>query len=89
MIVEFLLNGLQAMLFGAFSFIEIPLLPDGFVQQIYDFFDILDYAKQFIAFFIPPTVFNMLSPIFIALFVIDEGYPVIMWIIRKIPVSID
>lgn len=89
MIVEKLLDILQSMLFGAFSFVDIPLLPDSLVQYIYDFFDILDYAKQFVAFFVPPTVFNMLSPMFLALFAIDKAYPVIMWIIRKIPVSID
>lgn len=89
MIVEFLLDALQKLLTGLFSFIQIPMFPDNVVQYLYDFLDILDYARAFIAFFIPPAVYKTLFPVFFAMFIINHGYPLIMWIIRKIPVSID
>ncbi len=89
MIVEFLLNALQSLLTNLFSFINIPMFSEEVVGYLYDFLDILDHAKAFISFFIPPAVFNTLFPVFSAMFIINHGYPLIMWIVRKIPVSID
>lgn len=89
MIVEAILNAVKSLLFSVFSFLHIPQLPDQLLVYVSDFLDLLDYAKGFIAFFIPPSLFNFVLNVFTALFLIDHGYPLIMWIIHKLPFSID
>lgn len=88
MIVEALLNAIQSMLFAVFSFINLPSLPENVVTRLYEFIDLFEYASQFIAFFVPPSVSSTLYPIWFGLFSIDKLYPIVMWVIRKIPVSI-
>lgn len=88
MIVEVLLDGIQIMLFSVFSFINLPSFSDDVVSRLYEFIDLFEYASQFIAFFVPPSVSSTLYPIWFGLFSIDKLYPIVMWVIRKIPVSI-
>lgn len=89
MVIEKLLLMIQSAIFAMLDFLNLPVLPDDFVNLIYDFFDLLDHAKQFILFFIPPGVFNLVCPVFLVLFAFEHTYSIVMWVIRKIPVSID
>lgn len=70
-------------------YVNIPALSDEVMSNLYDYLHLFDYAAQFIGFFVPMNVFNYcLSAVFL-LFVAEHLYPFLMWIIRKIPVSIN
>lgn len=89
LIIEAVLNLLQAAIFSLFSWLELPDLPLEITNGINDFFSFLQYGAGFIGFFLPARLIRPLFVTFSAIFAVDCFYPFIMWIIRKIPLSID
>lgn len=89
MILETILNLLQKVFFALFSWLNVPAMPVEVTAAITGFFGLLEYATGFIGFFFPAKIVVPFFVVFFAIFAVDHGYPFIMWIIRKIPVSIN
>lgn len=89
MIVESILNFLQEAFFFIFSWLNVPQMPEAVTDGINSFFDILQSGAAMIGFFLPAKIVTPFFAVFFAIFAIDHGYPFIMWIVRKIPVSIN
>ncbi len=85
MILETLLNFIQSMIFGVFSWINLPEMPVDMEEGLYEFFELFEFGTSFLGFFIPGTVILPFFAIWALVFVLDHGYPIVMWIIRKIP----
>ncbi len=84
MIIEALLNGIYNILDGILSNLSIPDIPVEMEDSIVEFLGYLSYAENLIAFVLPINL-NPYFTIFFAIFGFTYGYPVIMWILRKIP----
>lgn len=89
MITESILNFLQDAFFFIFSWLNVPPMPQEVTDGISSFFELLQYGTGMIGFFLPAQVVKPFFGIFAAIFAVDIGYPFIMWIVRKIPVSIN
>lgn len=93
MITELLLGSIMDLFFllfdGILANIHIPGLSDELMSNLYTYIDYFDYAGQFIGFFLPMSVFKSCLTAVIVLFSAKHLYPVIIWIIHKIPLSID
>ena len=89
MILETILNLLQKVFFALFNWLNVPAMPAEVIAAITGFFDLLEYGTGFIGFFLPAKIVVPFFVVFFAIFAVDHGYPFIMWIIRKIPVSIN
>lgn len=88
MIVESLLDFLQDAFFFIFSWLNVPPMPPEVTDGINSFFELLNSGASFIGFFLPASIVKPFFAVFAAIFAVDRGYPFIMWIVRKIPVSI-
>lgn len=89
MIVEKIIDLVIGMILGLFSWIDLPELPPELSSSIQGYLDLLDSGAAFIGFFLPLKVIGPFFAIFFIIFSIDHLYPVIMWIVRKIPLSIN
>lgn len=84
-IIQFILNLFNSTLWN----VRIPGLSDELMGKLYSYLDYLDYASQFIGFFIPISVFKPCLVAVLLLFSVEKLYPIIIWIVHKIPLSID
>lgn len=89
MIIEALLDFLQESFFFIFSWLDVPDMPSEVVDGINKMLEFLEYGSSFIGFFLPARVIKPFFAVFFSIFAIDVAYPFIMWIVRKIPVSIN
>lgn len=89
MIIESILDFLQNAFFFIFSWLNIPAMPDEVVDGVNKMLEFLEYGSSFIGFFLPAKVLTPFFAIFFTIFTVDHAYPFIMWIVRKIPVSIN
>lgn len=89
MIVEKIIDLVIGMILGLFSWIDLPDLPAELSTSIQGYLDLLDAGAAFIGFFLPLKVIGPFFVIYFIIFGIDHLYPVIMWIVRKIPLSIN
>ncbi len=90
MIIEMILKAFQIAFLALFESgplgaLEIPALSDEVMSRLYDYLELLQYARNFITFFIPPEALEFGLEAFALLFLTEKLYPLIMWIIRKIP----
>ena len=84
MIIEALMNLVKNLVNLIFGVVTIPGLPEEFLEALESFYGYFDYADGLIGLFFPVD----LEPFFIvwaAIFGFEHGYPLIMWILRKIP----
>ena len=84
LIIEGLLNAIYNILSSLFSGLDIPGLPDETSQAILEFYNYLEFADGLINLVFPIDL-GIYFTIFFALFGFEHLYPVIMWILRKIP----
>lgn len=93
MIVELLLtavtNVLMLVLDSLLGVLSIPSIPEDVMAHMYEYLDLLVYARSFIGFFIPGAAFEFGASAFFILFTVEKIYPFFMWVIHKIPLSID
>ena len=92
MIIEWLLYALSNGLMSAPFWVQlnIPSIPEDIMQRMYDYLDLFEYARCFIGFFIPGAAFEFGLTAFLILFAFEKLWPVIMWILNKIPfINID
>lgn len=90
MIVELILaafaNAFQNLFsVGPLAGLDLPSLSDEVMAHMYSYLDLFGYARSFITFFIPPDAFEFGVEAFALLFLTEKLYPLLMWIIRKIP----
>ncbi len=88
MITAKLLDILTTFLFTVLGILKFPHLPESLINGMYAIFQYVDYSRSIIAFFLPKGV-TALLPLFFTIFIGKHMYHFIMWIIKKIPVSID
>ena len=84
LIVEGLLNGIYNILNGILSGLNIPSIPPEMDAALSEFWGYLYYARNFVALVLPIN-FNPYFVIYFAILAFKYGYPIIMWILRKIP----
>ena len=84
MIIEALLEGIYNILNGILSNLNIPGMPVEMDTALTEFLGYLYYARNLIGLFLPINL-NPYFTIFFAIFGFRYGYPIIMWIFRKIP----
>ena len=85
MIITLILNALKGLIFGVFSWINIPGFPDELMNSLYSFLDIIFGNLNLLGFFIRPITLTILIPVLIILLNFEEVYKFIMWILKKIP----
>ena len=88
MILKFLLDIIFDFLSNFLNMIipvGIPALSDDVMEKMYSYLDLFDYAAGFITFFIPPDAFRFGFKAVVLLFSVEKLYPVLMWLLRKIP----
>ena len=84
MIIEGLLNAIYNLLDSILSGLDIPGLPESTSLAIIQFFGYFEYADSLVNLVFPIDM-NIYFNIFFAIFGFEHLYPVIMWILRKIP----
>lgn len=89
MITESVLNFLQEAFFFIFFWLNVPPMPEAVTNGISAFFEVLQQGSSMIGFFLPGQIVKPFFTVFFVIFAVDHGYPFIMWIVRKIPVSIN
>ena len=84
MIIEGLLNAIYNLLNGILSSLNIPGIPAEMETAFEEFFVYLGYAKNLVGLVLPINL-TPFFVIFFAIFAFEHLYPVIMWILRNIP----
>lgn len=88
MIIESILTAFKKIIFGLFSFIDLPNMSDygtGFSDAFELISQILDSVKSIIDMLFPWEIVVFSIPIVILISNFDKVYHFIMWIARKIP----
>ena len=84
MIIEALLNVIYGLFNSILSTLNIPAFPDEARESIVRYLYMLDNGSNLVGFVIPIDI-SIYFTIFFSLFAFEHLYPVIMWILRKIP----
>lgn len=84
MIVMSLMNIVYKLLSLVLDPLNVPGMPDDFIASIETFFGYFKHAADFIGFFLPINLVAFFT-IWFAIFAVHHAYPLIMWILRKIP----
>lgn len=88
MIVEGILNALKSVIFGLFSWIDLPNSADygdGFYDALELLADILISSQGIINLFLPWEIVKFGFPIIIVVMNFEHIYYFVMWVIKKIP----
>jgi len=85
MIFEVILNAIQAILFLALGFINIPQFPADFVNGINNIFDLIFDNLSMVSLFLPWSIITVGIPLLLVIINLDKLYSALMWILRKIP----
>lgn len=86
MIIETLCNALYGFVTVLLSWINIPLLDDSFLSSVTTVLNLaFDNAKGIITLFLPWQLVRIGIPIVLIMSVVRYGYPLVMWVLRKIP----
>ncbi len=85
MILEAILNLLKNLLFIVFGWINLPAFPEGLVNSINSFLDLIFNNLNLLGFFIRPTTLTVIIPILIILLNFEKLYKLTIWVLRKIP----
>lgn len=84
MIIEGLLNAIYNLLNSILSGLDIPSIPTETSLAIVKFFSYFKFGDSLVNLVFPIDMSNYFT-IFFAMFGFEHLYPVIMWILRKIP----
>ena len=85
MIIQLILNLLKTLLFSVFSWINLPQFPEGLINSLNSFIDLIFDNLNLLGFFIRPVTITILIPVLIILINFDKVYKLTMWILKKIP----
>lgn len=84
MIVETLMSLVKGIISLVISPFNIPGIPDDVLKSIDTFMGYFDTCASFIALVFPVNLVPFFV-IFIAIYSWDNIYPIVMWVLRKIP----
>lgn len=87
MIVEAIITGILYIIAGLFSLFNIPSMPEGVQNIIFDFVEYLSTGIAIVANYVD---MNYLLTLFTTVCLLEGAiliYRFIMWIVRKIPIS--
>lgn len=85
MLIENVVNAFWSLLTTLLNWIQIPQLPESISGAFDQFFSILNSATSFAGFVLPGSILTPVLVVFLVLYALDHGYPVVMWVLRKIP----
>ena len=85
MILEAILNLFKNLLFIVFGWINLPAFPEGLINSINSFLDLIFNNLNLLVFFIRQTTLSLSIPNLIALLNFEKLYKLTIWILRKIP----
>lgn len=85
MIIEILLSVVKTILFGILSVFNLPSLPQGLLDSLDTFLDLIFDNLSLIGLFVRPTTFKIIIPVVLVLMNFEHIYNVSIWILRKIP----
>lgn len=88
MIIEGLFNALFGIFDLIFGWINLPDVPDSFMNTITTYFGYIFNNLQLIYLFIRPVTIKTAIPIFIAIMNFDKIYRFTMFLIRKLPIGV-
>lgn len=90
MIIEALFNLVYLLLNGILELLDfLPEFPATLVSSIDSFFSLIFDNLSLLGFFVRIETLHIIIPLFIVVYNFEHIYKFIMWIVRKIPVSID
>lgn len=89
MIIEGIMNLCTGIIQLLFSWINLPSFPENAQKAIDTYLGYVFDNLDFLSFFINVSTLKTISLIAIVLFSFEHIYKIMMWIVRKIPLSID
>ncbi len=89
MIVEFLINAICSLIIGVFSI--LPDLPhfEGLENSLHKVFDLIFNNLQLLDIFIRPSTIKLIIPVLIVILNFEHIWDFTMFIIRKLPISVE
>lgn len=67
------------------SLIDLPVVPDELVAIVNKTFDYMRAGVGFFNFICPLDLIKPAIDIFLAVYIFEHGYYIVMWIVKKIP----
>lgn len=90
MIVELLINLITVIIkLLAVPFNILPDTPEVLLNSVNYLFDIIFSHLDFISFFVNVGTLKTVATVAIVIWTVDNGYSLLMWIIHKLPFSIE
>ncbi len=90
MIIEALLNLIMLLLKGVFALLpDLPQLPDTLIGYVNTALDYVFNNVGLLNFFISVDMIKILVPLLLLVINFEHIYDFIMWVIKKLPFSID
>lgn len=85
MILQAILDLLKNVLFTVFGWINLPNLPQGLLDALDAFLDLIFDNVGVLGFFVRPATIIITIPVVIIILNFDKVYKLTMWILKKIP----
>ena len=87
-------NIIITIILGAFNLLfawcpDIPQAPAEFSNVVNDFFDLIFSNSGLVSFFLPISLVKIVIPIVLVLINFKYIYYIFLWVIRKLPFSMD
>ena len=90
MIVEALINLVTVVIkLLAIPFNILPDTPQQLVDSVNYYMDVIFNNLDFISFFVNVDTLRNVAVIAIAIWTLDKGYSLLIWIMHKLPISVD
>ena len=89
MIIEAIINIFTVFIKIAFAFINLPQTPQGARTAVASYFDMIFNNLGFLGFFVRIDTIKTIAFVAISVITFKKLYQVTMWIIRKLPLSIN
>lgn len=87
MILEAIFTLISTLVMFVFGFINLPAAPDGALNAINSFFDLIFNNLGFLGFFVNIGTLKAVASVAIALLIFEDLYKVTMWVYHKLPIS--
>lgn len=87
MIIELLINLITGLIKFIFGFINLPQAPEGAINSINYYFDLIFDNLNFLGFFVNVNTLKTVALVSIALISFSKLYKLTMWIYHKLPIS--
>lgn len=89
MIIELLLNIFIGFIKVIFVFINLPNLPQELLDSITGYLSLVYSNLSFFGFFVRPFTLLLAFDVVVAVWIFVRLYKLTMWIVRKLPFSIE